>query len=110
MLNFYYFRFIFSHWHEKRNDMVKEKIKPYNKDQEDISEEKELILFNDDFNTFDFVIETLIDVCGHDPLQAEQCALIAHFNGKCGVKKGAFEVLKPMHDEMANRDLTVSIS
>jgi len=89
--------------------MVKEKLKPLKQDQEDTSREKELILFNDDFNTFEFVIETLIDVCGHDALQAEQCALIAHFNGKCGVKTGAFEDLKPMHDEMTNRDLTVTI-
>lgn len=90
--------------------MVKEKLKPLKQDQENISQEKELILFNDDFNTFDFVIETLIEVCGHDPLQAEQCALIAHFNGKCGVKTGPFEDLKPMHDEMINRDLTVTIT
>jgi ATP-dependent Clp protease adaptor protein ClpS len=90
--------------------MVKEKIKPLNKEQENISGDRELILFNDDFNTFEFVIETLIDVCGHDPLQAEQCALVAHFNGKCGVKTGSFEELKPMHDEMSNRDLTVTIS
>lgn len=90
--------------------MVKEKVKPLKENQEDVSEEKELILFNDDFNTFDFVIDTLIDVCGHDPMQAEQCALVAHYNGKCGVKKGSFEILKPMHDEMTNRDLTVSIA
>jgi ATP-dependent Clp protease adaptor protein ClpS len=90
--------------------MVKEKIKPLKKEQENIAGDKELILFNDDFNTFEFVIETLIDVCGHDPLQAEQCALVAHFNGKCGVKTGSFEELKPMHDEMSNRDLTVTIS
>ncbi len=90
--------------------MVKEKIKPLHKDQESVAEQKELILFNDDFNTFDFVIETLIEVCGHDPIQAEQCALIAHFNGKCGVQTGSFEVLKPMHDEMTDRDLTVTIS
>lgn len=67
-------------------------------------------MFNDDVNTFEFVIETLIEVCGHDALQAEQCALIAHFNGKCPVRSGSFEELKPMHDEMTNRDLTVSIS
>jgi ATP-dependent Clp protease adaptor protein ClpS len=90
--------------------MVKEKLKPIEKGQEDVAEEKELILFNDDFNTFDFVIETLIDVCGHDPIQAEQCALIAHLNGKCGVMQGPFDLLKPMRDEMTDRDLTVSIS
>jgi ATP-dependent Clp protease adaptor protein ClpS len=90
--------------------MVKEKIKPQDNTREDVTAERELILFNDDFNTFDFVIESLIDVCGHDPIQAEQCALIAHFNGKCGIMTGSFDILKPMHDEMTERDLTVAIS
>ena len=45
----------------------------------------ELIIYNDDFNTFDYVIDTLIRVCGHDPLQAEQCTLMIHYNGKCSV-------------------------
>ena len=90
--------------------MVKEKLKPADKSEEVISGEKELILFNDDVNTFDHVIETLIEVCGHDPLQAEQCALAAHFNGKCGIKSGSFDELKPVYDEMTNRELTVSIS
>jgi ATP-dependent Clp protease adaptor protein ClpS len=90
--------------------LVKEKIKPVEKKEENTSEEKELILFNDDINTFEYVIETLIDVCGHDPFQAEQCALTAHYNGKCGVKSGSFEVLKPYYDEMVIRELTVTIS
>jgi ATP-dependent Clp protease adaptor protein ClpS len=90
--------------------MVKEKLKPTNKSDEVIQDEKELILFNDEINTFDFVIETLIDVCGHDPFQAEQCALTAHFKGKCGVKSGSIDVLMPIYDEMTNRELTVSIS
>ena len=90
--------------------MVKEKIKPAKRKAEEVSQERELILFNDDFNTFDFVIETLIEVCGHDYIQAEQCALVTHYNGKCGVKNGTFEDLKPLHDEMTNRDLTVSIT
>ena len=70
----------------------------------------ELILFNDDVNTFDFVIETLIDVCGHEANQAEQCALIVHYNGKCAVKSGSFEELKPAHTEMTNRKLSVTIN
>ncbi len=68
-----------------------------------------LVLYNDDVNTFDFVIETLIEVCGHDPHQAENCALIAHFKGKCAVKNGSFEDLKPCYDEMTLRRLTVEI-
>ena len=90
--------------------MVKEKLYPVRENQEMSSELRDLILFNDDVNTFEFVIETLIEVCGHDAVQAEQCALIAHFNGKCSVKSGSYEELKPIHDEMTNRELTVSIS
>ena len=51
---------------------------------------KEIVVFNDDVNTFDFVITTLCLVCGHDPIQAEQCAITAHNVGKCVVKSGAF--------------------
>lgn len=90
--------------------MVKEKLKPAGNNDEVTSGEKELILFNDEVNTFEFVIETLIDVCGHDPYQAEQCALTAHYNGKCGVKSGSFDALKPVYDEMTSRELTVSIT
>ncbi len=70
---------------------------------------KKLILFNDDINTFDFVIETLIEVCGHDPHQAENCALIAHFKGKCAIKTGALEDLKPCYEAMILKRLTVEI-
>jgi len=90
--------------------MVKEKLKPGNQQEEQNAVEKELILFNDEVNTFEYVIETLIDVCGHDPYQAEQCALTAHFKGKCGVKSGDYQTLKPIYDEMTNRELTVTIS
>jgi ATP-dependent Clp protease adaptor protein ClpS len=89
--------------------MVKEKLSPQQDQDEDLSDLKELILFNDEYNTFEFVIETLIEVCGHDHHQAEQCAWITHFNGKCKVKDGTFQELKPLFDEMSVRDLTVSI-
>ncbi len=89
--------------------MVKEKIHPSNKNDETLSDIKELILFNDDFNTFDFVIDTLIEVCKHEPEQAEQCALIVHYKGKCSVKSGAYYDLKPIYTEMTNRNLTVEI-
>lgn len=55
-----------------------------------------LILYNDDINTFDHVIKSLVEVCGHDPVQAEQCALIVHFKGSCEVKTGMPEVLNAM--------------
>jgi len=70
---------------------------------------KEIILYNDDVNTFDFVINTLIDLCGHDPFQAEQCAFIVHFSGKCAVKSGDFEEIRPIYQEMINRKLSVEI-
>lgn len=55
-----------------------------------------LILYNDEINTFDHVIKSLVEVCGHDSVQAEQCALIVHFNGSCEVKIGVPEVLNAM--------------
>ena len=87
----------------------KEKKLPVTDIIEKESEVKTLILYNDDVNTFDFVIETLIEVCEHDHLQAENCAWVAHFKGKCPVKKGPFEDLKPRYEEMTNRKLTVEI-
>jgi ATP-dependent Clp protease adaptor protein ClpS len=72
-------------------------------------EVKKLILWNDNVNTFDYVIEVLIEVCGHNPYQAETCALIAHYKGKCAVKVGSLDELKPMKDEMTIRELTVEI-
>lgn len=55
----------------------------------------EIILYNDDVNTFDHVIKTLIEVCDHTPEQAEQCALIVHYKGKCSVKRGSYDELEP---------------
>jgi ATP-dependent Clp protease adaptor protein ClpS len=68
--------------------------------------QKELILYNDDVNTFDFIIESLIEVCKHDPEQAEQCATIAHFKGKCGIKSGPLSELQPMNNELNNRGIS----
>ena len=69
----------------------------------------DLVLFNDDVNTFDWVIETLIEVCDHDPIQAEQCAYIVHFKGKCTVKSGDFEFLEPLQRELSNRNLSAEV-
>jgi ATP-dependent Clp protease adaptor protein ClpS len=55
-----------------------------------------LILYNDDVNTFDHVIKSLVEICGHDSVQAEQCALIVHFKGSCDIKIGSTEVLAAM--------------
>jgi ATP-dependent Clp protease adaptor protein ClpS len=75
---------------------MKEKTLHKDDKQKSGSESNTLILYNDDFNTFDHVIKSLVEVCGHDPVQAEQCALIVHFKGSCDVKTGIFEVLNAM--------------
>ncbi len=69
----------------------------------------DLIVFNDEVNTFDFVIETLIDVCGHTAEQAEQCTLLIHFKGKCAVKKGTFEELTPMRNDICRRGIAAEV-
>ncbi len=71
---------------------------------------KKLILFNDDHNTFDFIIEALVEVCNHDSMQAENCALIAHYKGKCAIKNGSINVLRPIYVEMTNRQILVEIN
>ena len=68
-----------------------------------------LIVWNDDVNTFDWVIESLVNICGHDSLQAEQCALIIHHKGKCGVKKGSFEELRPQAEALIDRGIQATI-
>ncbi len=89
--------------------MVKEKTYISGDTDELLSDERSLVLFNDDHNTFDHVIKSLIEVCRHEHQQAEQCALITHLNGKCGVKSGPIDELKPIHKELGRRDLTVEI-
>jgi ATP-dependent Clp protease adaptor protein ClpS len=89
--------------------MVREKNKP-NLESDDLTDTlKELILFNDEVNSFEYVIESLIEVCEHDIFQAETCAYVAHYNGKCPVKSGSFVDLKPKYNEMTRRGLTVDI-
>lgn len=69
----------------------------------------EIVLFNDDVNTFDHVIDTLIDVCDHTPEQAEQCSLIVHYNGKCTVKTGEYNDLKPRCTRLLQAGLSAEI-
>lgn len=90
--------------------MMQEEIKPAGTSEEALSDKCQLILYNDDFNTFDFVIQTLVDVCEHEPLQAEQCALIAHYNGRCDVYSGAPELLRDKKQVMTDLGLIVEIS
>ncbi|AUD03886.1 ATP-dependent Clp protease adaptor ClpS [Spirosoma pollinicola] len=68
-----------------------------------------LIVFNDEVNTFEHVIETLIDVCGHTAEQAEQCTLLIHYKGKCSVKNGSWEELVPMRNEICRRGISAEV-
>jgi ATP-dependent Clp protease adaptor protein ClpS len=74
-----------------------------------ISEQCALIVWNDDVNTFDWVIETLIEICGHTPEQAEQCAIIIDSRGKYAVKHGEFDTLKVMCDAITERGINATV-
>ncbi len=78
---------------------------------EDVTEARvrDLILYNDDENTFEFVIESLIAVCKHEQIQAEQCTYLVHYSGKCVVKSDSFSNLKPMKDALIDRGLSAVI-
>ena len=88
---------------------MKEKILHKDDKQRSGSETGSLILYNDDINTFEHVIKSLVEVCGQNPLQAEQCAFIIHHNGKCGVKKGSLDDLKPFCLALLDKGLSASI-
>jgi ATP-dependent Clp protease adaptor protein ClpS len=68
-----------------------------------------LIVWNDNVNTFDWVIESLVDICNHSPEQAEQCALFIHHKGKYGVKKGSFDFLRPKAEQLIDRGIQATI-
>ena len=88
---------------------TKEKIK----EQEETSVEgghlNEIVLFNDEVNTFDHVIETLVHVCKHSYEQAEQCSLLVHYKGKCTVKTGLYEELEPQCSQLLKAGLSAEI-
>ncbi len=87
-------------WHEEDVDVL---------DQPVDVEEHDLVVFNDEVNTFDHVIDALIDICEHTPEQAEQCTIIIHFKGKCSVKKGAFDTLAPMRNAICGRGISAEV-
>lgn len=91
---------IFDHIPEEET-LPEEKVKE--------ARERELVLYNDDVNTFDHVIECLVRYCEHDELQAEQCSLIVHYNGKCTVKKGSFDELRPKCEALLENELSAEI-
>lgn len=77
--------------------------------EEKIVDQKDLILYNDDVNTFDHVIKELVKYCDHTFIQAEQCAWIVHHNGKCQVKRGEFDSLKPICEALLDSGLSAVI-
>ena len=74
-----------------------------------LKEMRRLILWNDDVNTFEWVIETLVEICGHSYEQAEQCAYIIHFNGKYAIKEGSYEDLRPKCDAILERGINATV-
>lgn len=86
---------------------------PFEQQDVDLLEKEEfpydLIVWNDEVNTFDWVIATLMEVCNHTEVQAEQCSLIIHFKGKCSVKQGDYDTLKPMCDAITERGIGATI-
>ena len=69
----------------------------------------DLVVFNDDVNTFEHVTKTLIKVCKHTPEQAEQCTLIIHYKGKCQVKNGTFDFLRPLREAICEAGIDARI-
>jgi len=80
-------------------------------DEKDLKaiEDRMLILHNDDYHTFDYVIDALIEICDHDVHQAEQCTYLIHYKGKCDVKKGSLSFLRPMKNALVSKDLKATI-
>ncbi len=77
--------------------------------EEHVGLNKEIVLYNDDVNTFDHVIDTLIHVCKHTAEQAEQCAILVHYKGKCTVKTGSYDALKPQCTQLLEAGLSAEI-
>lgn len=90
-------------------ERIKSKPSPVGVKDEETTRDMFLVLYNDEVNTFEFVIESLVDVCNHMPEQAEQCALITHLKGKCDVKKGSYNYLKLMKDSLISKGLSAVI-
>ena len=85
-------------WEEDDTDVMVDNTSSY-----------QLVVWNDEVNSFDWVIESLIDVCGHTKEQAEQCAMIIHFKGQYAVKDGHYDGLKPLREAIAERGINATI-
>lgn len=88
---------------------TKEKVLEQVLVEESVGLNNEIVLYNDDVNTFDHVIDTLIAVCSHTSEQAEQCALLVHYKGKCTVKTGAYDELEPQCSQLLQAGLSAEI-
>ena len=88
---------------------TKEKVKPEHSTAVETSRLHEIIVYNDDVNTFDHVIETLVSVCNHTYQQAEQCSILVHYKGKCIVKTGTYSDLKPRCSKLLQAGLSAEI-
>ena len=88
---------------------TKEKVKEVAKVSQVDDSFNEIVLFNDDINTFDHVIETLVDTCNHSYVQAEQCSILVHYKGKCTVKTGPFSDLEPRCSKLLEAGLSAEI-
>lgn len=97
--------------HKKIELSTKPKINPQDESQTILASERkhELILFNDDVNTFDYVTKTLMAVCDHSFIQAQQCTYIVHFSGKCVVKTGSMSDLEPRCIKLLDAGLSAEI-
>lgn len=88
-------------------------VKPYEFEEADVltdlEEPYQLIVWNDEVNTFEWVIQTLMEVCGHSEEQAEQCAWLIHYKGKYAVKNGSFDDLKPLCDAITERGIGATL-
>lgn len=88
-------------------------VKPLYEEDTDVlttlDEPYSLIVWNDEVNTFEWVIETLVEVCGHSTEQAEQCAYIIHYQGKYAVKQGSYDELKPQCDAITDRGIGATL-
>ena len=88
---------------------TKEEVLEKVEEEVKVDKENEIVLYNDDYNTFDHVIETLIYACDHTPEQAEQCSILVHYKGKCTVKTGAYDDLKPRCSKLLDAGLSAEI-
>jgi ATP-dependent Clp protease adaptor protein ClpS len=90
--------------------MKKEVYKEETTTLDQVANKRELVLINDDYHTFDYVIDALVDICSHTYEQATQCAMITHYKGECEVKNGYLHELRPLRKALTDRQLRAKIN